>query len=116
MKNGNPFRQGYLFYILERDHEHTLRPCAVDVFEARNDLEAIRIASAVFRACDDTFHGYNLCQGDRLVATDTMFPFGLPLYDLSLSWKRREATILTLLKALFESHACLHRSEKLAKD
>jgi hypothetical protein len=115
-RNFNPFRHGYLFSILERDHERRLKPCAVDVFEAKDDLDAIRIACAVYQSCDDKFHGYILCKGDRVISTNENYHCGVPFYDLTICRRHREAAILALQKALFDSYECLKRSRKLIRE
>jgi hypothetical protein len=112
----NPFRHGYVFFIVDGGSKADLTACAAEVIAAPNDMEAIEIAESVFMACDDAFESYGLWQADRMIkSTDHRNKFR-PGVCLSECQQYRDQQILLLLRSLHASYPILSRSRKLPEE
>jgi hypothetical protein len=116
MTSPNTFRQRYLFFIVDIQSGRRLTACAVEMFDAPNDVEATHIANSLFEACDDAFYGFKLRQGARTVATNLRDHTPLPKLDLRAVVAQRQANIRSIEETLLSTYECLWRSKKLLKE
>jgi hypothetical protein len=109
----NPFRQAYVYFVVDRDPEKGLTTCAAELIDAANDVEAIEIAMTVFALVDDVFHSFGLLHGHRIVACGPHAPGQSPTLRVTKVNGRSDGKVRDLVESLTESFPTLLRSTKL---